>query len=61
MKRTVWRDFSPRTDTYVGRCSHCGRYQKKKGFLKVHCFLMAFIAFRVYRTFCMIIVEIWRK
>ena len=34
----VWRDFDPRNATYVGRCSVCGKYQKKEGFLKVHWF-----------------------
>lgn len=34
----IWSDFEPRTATYVGRCSICGKYQKKEGFLKVHWF-----------------------
>ncbi len=39
MKRSVWRDFEARTDTYVGRCSKCGTWNKKgKVQLKVHWF-----------------------
>ena len=33
--KTVWRDFKPRTDVYVPKCSFCGRY---KGTLKIHWF-----------------------
>ena len=37
-RRKVWTDFSPRTSEYVGRCSFCGKYSKKEGWLKIHWF-----------------------
>jgi hypothetical protein len=46
---TVWTDFNPRTSEYVGRCSHCGKYSKKEGFLKVHWFFNG-----VYCTICIV-------